>query len=1028
MSSAPETPSERPPNDAGPQRAEPTAPDPSAPSTPAKPGWLDGLGTELRTRFAASQEAIAAIPRPVALAAAAILIVPAVLGFVAEAYIGGVRQQLSITLIGPDDPVTALWWSNRDDQFLVVGTQSGEALTLGADGTLREKKNVGAPIVDIAALAGALPVPLTLAPDQLTATPSGSLAQAVGFGNETCRSGFVWREATEDDLICVPPDVRDQAKADRAEAEAGRNVAAGCAEGLVPRNANPNDTACTTPEVAATMLEQNQRHESRKLLPGSALAGTRRVQLPVDGGPIVGERGLFAVATTAIIAGERTTTVPESDASTQQALEIAQPTDVIRLAQWPLVGAAVRSSEVGTLEDVRVLAPQPGTDMVYAGDGTGTVYEIDASVQMSGTNPSTYLREVGTQGSPITAISVASAPAENMPSFVTAAENGAIEAWWPGTTAPSRALDPPALSRPVMSRGSSWALDSQVTFKVLTIRTKTASHGDALMFSSETSLAMLAAPSIEDAPLPGGSETLMPPFAATPDGRWSAGYDPETRAVITYEGIIRSPLRSIPVPDTPRDIALSPTGDRIAIVRADGSAEIASLRDGAEVELSLPRLARSVAFNPNGTQLAVGLRGIAAALYRADDGTLLDTTGSTADTPSGEGEVTLDTQVRYAPGGRQLVLLDLGIMVSTYGIRMRQASTMHNIDVGEQLSEAKLSANGRRLVARRGSDELVVYDTTTRTELGSILSPGFTTWAASPDASIIGVTTAGGVVEIYVEQPDDTVLLPPPRLAKDGLKLSADGSRLLLRDVEGKLHLFDLSDQAETRPMLTNLAPDLTAVAAELSPDGSFVVVADSSGGIYLIDLPGLHRTGIAGHGSLVQRMLLSADGRRLASASIDGAVQITDLVRARQLGGLPLVTAPIGQRPPPPGPTFLADQPGSIDPAVQQFLEAAGYGPVPTDGVLGLATRAAIARWQRDNAFPPTGLPDEALLSQVAPTSLPDQTPDAQTALPDPAPASPDVQTTLPDPAPVSPDAQTALPDPASTSPRGAPTSKSAN
>jgi len=942
----------------------------SAPSPqPDGTGWLARFGTEFNARFAASQQAIAAIPRPLALAVAAILIVPAVLGFVAEAYIGGVQQRLGIRLIGPDgatDPVTALWWSNRDDQFLVVGTQSGEALTFGAQGNLREQRNVGAPIVDIEALAGALPVPLTLAPDQLTTTATGSLARAVGFGSETCRSSYVWREATEDDLICVPPDVRDQAKADRAEAEAGRNVAAGCAEGLVPRNANPNDTACTTPKIAADILKDNRRHESRKLLPGSALAGTRRVQLPVDGGPIAGERDLFAVTTTAIIAGERSTTVPESDISTKQAVELAQPTDVIRLAQWPLVGTAVQSSEVGTLEDVRVLAPQPLTDTVYAGDGTGAVYAIDASVQMSGTNPDAYLREVGTQGSPITAISVASAPAEGMPSFVTAAENGTIEAWWPGTTAPSRALDPPALSRPVMSRGSTWALNSQTTTKVLTLLVKTESHGDALLFSSETSLAMLAAPSIEDAPLPEGAAALLPPFAATPDGRFSAGHDPET-GIIIYEGIVGRPLRSIPITDTPRDIALSPSGDRIAIVRADGSAEIVSLRGDADVQLSLPGPARSVAFNPDGTQLAVGLRGISAALYRADGGMLLDTTRSTADTPSGEGEVTLDTQARYAPNGRQLVLLDLGIMVSTYGIRMRQASTMWNIDVGAQLSEAKLTANGRRLVARRGADELVVYDTTTRAELGSIFSPGFTTWAASPDASIIAMTSAGGGIDIYVEQPDDTVVIPPPRLARDGLKLSADGRRLLVRDVDGKLHLWDLSDQAETRPLATNLAPDLAAVDAELAPDGSFVVVADTTGGITLIDVDGRHRTGIAGHGGLVQRMLLSADGRLLASASIDGVVQITDLVRARQLGALPLVTAPIGQRSERLAPTPLAD-PATLDQGAQRILDAAGYGPVPINGLLGLATRAAIARWQLDNARPPTGLPDETLPSEATP------------------------------------------------------------
>ncbi|OEO33124.1 hypothetical protein VW23_008150 [Devosia insulae DS-56] len=984
MSTAPQTPSDQGPSGtfdpevAGSAKKAATPkgkPVPESEPEPPERGWLDRFGAEFGARFQASQQAVAAIPRPVALAAAAILIVPAALGFFAASYVGAVQQRVEITLTGPDggaDLVTALRWSDSPDQVLVIGTQSGAQFTLDPQGTLNTRARLGVPIADIEAAADGSTLLVTLEPEQLTTTPGGSLGQASGFGNETCRSGYVWREATVDDLICVLPEVRDQALADRAEAEAGRNVAAGCAEGLVPRNANPNDTACTTPEIAADVIEENQRHESRKLLSGAAFAGTRRVELTVGGGTVVGERGLFAISGTSIIAGERVTTVPESESSTKQAVEIAQPTDTIRLAQWTLAdGMPARASEVGTLEDVRVLARQPGTDMVYAGDGSGPLYEINASVQMSGTNPASYLRQLGTQGSPITAISVASAPALDMPSLVTAAENGAIEAWWPEKPAPSRALEPPALSRPVMSRGSTWALQEQLTLLVLTVQLETENHGDALLFSSETSLSMLAAPSIEFASLPAGAERLMPPFAATPDGRWSAGYDPETRAVITYEGIIRAPLRSIPVADTPRDIALSPTGDRIAIVRADGSAAIAGLRDDAELALSLPAEARSVAFNPSGTQLAVGLRGISAAIYRADSGVLLATTQTPADPGGDDGAVTLDTQARYSPNGRQLVLLDLGRMVSTYGIRLRQVSTMRNIAVSEQLSEGKLTANGQRVVARRGADELVVYDTTTRTELGSIVSPGFTTWAASPDASIIAVTSAGGGIDIYVEQPDNTVVVPPPRLAKDGLKLSADGSTLLVRDIDGKLHVWSLHDQAEALPLATNLAPDLTAIAAELAPDGSFVVVADSAGGIYLIDLPGLHRIGIAGHGSLVQRMLLSADGRLLASASLDGVVQITDLPRARQIGAVPLVTTPIGRRPDRLQPTLLADQPGSIDPGVQQFLEDAGYGPVPIDGVLGLATRAAIARRQIERGRPPTGLPDPTLLNEAAPVAL---------------------------------------------------------
>lgn len=923
---------------------------------------LGGFGAQFAARFAATQEAIAAIPRPVALAAAAILIVPAVLGFAAAAYVGSVQQKLELTLIGPDgapDPVTALWWSNAADQSLVVGTRSGAMTMFDPAGRIRASlPGSGAAVVDIQAGADGRPAAITLSERQLSETPTGSLARLANFGATTCRTGYVWREDGGSEAVCVTPDSRDRAAEDNSVTAAG---SAGCPEGRVPRAAFSQDVACATPEVAAQTLDENERNESRKLLPDAAFGGTRRVQLSQPGrAPLEGDRGLLVITDSAAITGQAVSLVADDP---KQAAAAGDQQEIIIPVQWPLVdGEPARGTTVGTIVDIRTLARQPGTSLVYAGNGAGTVYEIDASAQMSSADPATYIRQLGSEGSPISAMAVASAPAENMPRLATGAEDGAITVWWPDVS-PETGGSP---RRSITSRGSTWTLQEQTVATAPPLLVKTASHGDALVFPSETALGMLTAPAIADVNPAAGAAGLTPPFAAAPDGRWSAGYDPQTRSVISYQGILRRPLRSIAAAQPPRDIAISPTGDRIAIVYADGSAGMVSLEGADDVQLGLPAQARSVAFNASGTQLAVGLAGMSAALYRASDGSLLDTVRTPARTDGADAQVSLDTQARFSGNGRRLVLLDLGRMASTYGIRMRQESDMQNIAVGEDLSEGRLTADGKRLVARTAGGP-VIYDVATRAPIGSIVSMPFTTWAASPDASIIALSTTRGGTFVYVEQPDDAVAIPPPRLARDGLRLSADGSTLLLRDTDGRLHAWDLSDQARAAPLAADLAPDLTASAAELAPDGSFVVVADSTGGISLIDLRSRHRIGIAGHGSLVQHMLLSADGRLLASASIDGALQITDLVRARQMGALPLVTTLIGQR----GrlqPALLADRPGSIDPAVQQFLESTGYGPVPTDGVLGIATRAAIARWQRDNARPPTGLPDEALLGAAAP------------------------------------------------------------
>ncbi|MFO1109366.1 MAG: hypothetical protein U1E61_09305 [Bradyrhizobium sp.] len=38
------------------------------------------------------------------------------------------------------------------------------------------------------------------------------------YGYETCKQGYVWREATANDKVCVPPATRDQARYDNSQA------------------------------------------------------------------------------------------------------------------------------------------------------------------------------------------------------------------------------------------------------------------------------------------------------------------------------------------------------------------------------------------------------------------------------------------------------------------------------------------------------------------------------------------------------------------------------------------------------------------------------------------------------------------------------------------------------------------------------------------------------------------------------------------------------------------------------------------
>ncbi len=85
----------------------------------------------------------------------------------------------------------------------------------------------------------------------------------------TCIQGYVWREASPTDHVCVTPNVRDQAAYDNSQASARRNPNGGpygpdtCLQGYVWREAFPNDHVCVTPETRAQAQYDNSQAQSR---------------------------------------------------------------------------------------------------------------------------------------------------------------------------------------------------------------------------------------------------------------------------------------------------------------------------------------------------------------------------------------------------------------------------------------------------------------------------------------------------------------------------------------------------------------------------------------------------------------------------------------------------------------------------------------------------------------------------------------------------------------------------------------------
>lgn len=91
----------------------------------------------------------------------------------------------------------------------------------------------------------------------------------LNFGPDTCRQGYVWRDAFVGDHTCVHPAQRDQAAQDNARAHEridhrGTHGSNSCIQGFVWREARRGDVVCVTPAVRDQTARDNAAGPGRR--------------------------------------------------------------------------------------------------------------------------------------------------------------------------------------------------------------------------------------------------------------------------------------------------------------------------------------------------------------------------------------------------------------------------------------------------------------------------------------------------------------------------------------------------------------------------------------------------------------------------------------------------------------------------------------------------------------------------------------------------------------------------------------------
>jgi hypothetical protein len=89
------------------------------------------------------------------------------------------------------------------------------------------------------------------------------------YGPDTCKQGYVWREADDRDHACVRPEVRAQTRKENGLASSHRAGGGAygpntCKQGFVWREAFRGDVACVTPASRAQAAKDNQLVAQRR--------------------------------------------------------------------------------------------------------------------------------------------------------------------------------------------------------------------------------------------------------------------------------------------------------------------------------------------------------------------------------------------------------------------------------------------------------------------------------------------------------------------------------------------------------------------------------------------------------------------------------------------------------------------------------------------------------------------------------------------------------------------------------------------
>jgi WD40 repeat protein/tRNA A-37 threonylcarbamoyl transferase component Bud32 len=281
-------------------------------------------------------------------------------------------------------------------------------------------------------------------------------------------------------------------------------------------------------------------------------------------------------------------------------------------------------------------------------------------------------------------------------------------------------------------------------------------------------------------------------------------------------------------------VCFSPDGTRLASAGGElgksGEVKIWDARSGAAVPTlgGHTNIVFSVCYSPDGTRLASAARDNTIKLWDATSGAELATL---------RGHTSPVTWVSYSPDGSRLASASFDATVKLWDVQSRdEVATLHGH--GNWVTAVRFSPDGRRLASLTQDGAVKFWDSHSGAELLS-LRGSINTWTYpvsplcfSPDGSRLASASwdrdrERAEVKVWDARLDaDVTTLRGHAAWVASVDYSADGTRLVSRDMEGRTVVWDaangrrLPDEPPPQQLVGNVSPDGKTVAV---PEGNLV-------------------------------------------------------------------------------------------------------------------------------------------------------------------------------------------------------------